>query len=119
MVKVTDQDDPQLVADLRAAVREVLARERAIWPVPDPMRGGHAWRRLWVIAVHLGCTAIGVPEEAGGLGFGLPAQVLLGEELGPAGLPGPLVPTRSAAAALTLARDRTPEAAELLEAIGS
>ncbi|MEU3203418.1 acyl-CoA dehydrogenase family protein [Streptomyces cyaneofuscatus] len=54
-------------------------------------------RRLWRELGAAGFFALRLPEEAGGVGLGLPEAVLLFEEAGRALLPGPLVATHLAA----------------------
>ncbi|KUL49003.1 acyl-CoA dehydrogenase [Streptomyces sp. NRRL F-4489] len=87
--------DFQLTDDqraLRAGARELLAgrlgperlRERAAGgPVPD--------RALWRELAAAGFLTVRLPEEASGVGLGLPEAVLVCEEAGRALLPGPLV----------------------------
>ncbi|MFD8113235.1 acyl-CoA dehydrogenase family protein [Streptomyces microflavus] len=60
-------------------------------------RGGGVDRGLWRELGAAGFFALRLPEEAGGVGLGLPEAVLLFEEAGRALLPGPLVATHLAA----------------------
>ncbi|MFD5900095.1 acyl-CoA dehydrogenase family protein [Streptomyces microflavus] len=60
-------------------------------------RGGAVDRGLWRELGAAGFFALRLPEEAGGVGLGLPEAVLLFEEAGRALLPGPLVATHLAA----------------------
>ncbi|MFJ9886125.1 acyl-CoA dehydrogenase family protein [Streptomyces sp. NPDC091287] len=60
-------------------------------------RGGALDRSLWRELGAAGFFALRLPEEAGGVGLGLPEAVLLFEEAGRALLPGPLVATHLAA----------------------
>jgi alkylation response protein AidB-like acyl-CoA dehydrogenase len=109
-------DDPELVADLRASVREVVARECPIERVRNVMCGGDDWRDLWTIAIDLGWVGLAVPERHGGLGLGLPAQAQVAEELGYGVFAAPLVTTMIAATALASVPGEPP-ASTLLEAI--
>ncbi|QTZ96100.1 acyl-CoA dehydrogenase family protein [Streptomyces auratus] len=86
--------DFQLTEDQRAlqgATRELLAArfgpERLRAAVGDPAPDRALWRELGAA----GFFALRLPEEAGGVGLGLPEAVLVFEEAGRALLPGPLV----------------------------
>ncbi|WP_328386184.1 acyl-CoA/acyl-ACP dehydrogenase [Streptomyces sp. NBC_00400] len=86
--------DFQLTDDQRAlqnGTRELLAgrfgRERLRAAVDEPALDRALWRELG----EAGFFALRLPEEAGGVGLGLPEAVLVFEEAGRALLPGPLV----------------------------
>ncbi|SEE86479.1 Acyl-CoA dehydrogenase, N-terminal domain [Streptomyces sp. 2112.3] len=86
--------DFQLTEDQRAlrdGARELLAgrfgRERLRAAVEEPALDRALWRELGAA----GFFALRLPEEAGGVGLGLPEAVLVLEEAGRALLPGPLV----------------------------
>ncbi|REK86691.1 acyl-CoA dehydrogenase [Streptomyces inhibens] len=86
--------DFQLTDDqraLRAGTRELLAgrfdRDRLRASVDDPALDRALWRELGAA----GFFALRLPEEAGGVGLGLPEAALVFEEAGRALLPGPLV----------------------------
>ncbi|MFF8790393.1 acyl-CoA dehydrogenase family protein [Streptomyces sp. NPDC015125] len=86
--------DFQLTDDQRAlrdGTRELLAgrfgRERLRAAVGEPALDRALWRELGAA----GFFALRLPEEAGGVGLGLPEAVLVFEEAGRALLPGPLV----------------------------
>ncbi|MFJ9638456.1 acyl-CoA dehydrogenase family protein [Streptomyces sp. NPDC101178] len=83
---------------LRSGMRDLLGavfdRERLRAAVE---RGGGVDRALWRELGAAGFFALRLPEEAGGVGLGLPEAVLLFEEAGRALLPGPLVATHLAA----------------------
>ncbi|SOE13024.1 Acyl-CoA dehydrogenase, N-terminal domain [Streptomyces sp. 2323.1] len=86
--------DFQLTEDQRAlqgATRELLAGrfgpDRLRAAVDDPAPDRALWRELGAA----GFFALRLPEEAGGVGLGLPEAVLVFEEAGRALLPGPLV----------------------------
>ncbi|MFJ2090152.1 acyl-CoA dehydrogenase family protein [Streptomyces sp. NPDC087901] len=86
---------------LRAGIRDLLAGRFG----RDRMRaahenGGGADRALWRELGAAGFFALRLPEEAGGVGLGLPESVLLFEEVGRALLPGPLAATQLAAGAV-------------------
>ncbi|MFC9231260.1 acyl-CoA dehydrogenase family protein [Streptomyces decoyicus] len=84
----------QLTEDQRAlrdGTRELLAgrfgRDRLRAAVCDPALDRALWQELGAA----GFFALRLPEEAGGVGLGLPEAVLVHEEAGRALLPGPLV----------------------------
>ncbi|MFI1223037.1 MULTISPECIES: acyl-CoA dehydrogenase family protein [unclassified Streptomyces] len=83
---------------LRSGMRDLLGavfdRDRMRAAV-EP--GGGVDRGLWRELGAAGFFALRLPEEAGGVGLGLPEAVLLFEEAGRALLPGPLVATHLAA----------------------
>ncbi|MYX15717.1 acyl-CoA dehydrogenase [Streptomyces sp. SID8374] len=83
---------------LRSGMRDLLGavfdRDRMRAAVE---RGGGVDRGLWRELGAAGLFALRLPEEAGGVGLGLPEAVLLFEEAGRALLPGPLVATHLAA----------------------
>ncbi|MFD4023793.1 acyl-CoA dehydrogenase family protein [Streptomyces sp. NPDC058576] len=83
---------------LRSGMRDLLGavfdRDRLRAAVD---RGGALDRSLWRELGAAGFFALRLPEEAGGVGLGLPEAVLLFEEAGRALLPGPLVATHLAA----------------------
>lgn len=58
---------------------------------------------FWSALVGLGWLGLHLPEAFGGSGFGLPELVVVVEELGRAGAPGPFVPTVAASAFLARA----------------
>ncbi|MFI7326232.1 acyl-CoA dehydrogenase family protein [Streptomyces rubiginosohelvolus] len=83
---------------LRSGMRDLLGavfdRDRLRAAVE---REGALDRSLWRELGAAGFFALRLPEEAGGVGLGLPEAVLLFEEAGRALLPGPLVATHLAA----------------------
>ncbi|MGW4039132.1 acyl-CoA dehydrogenase family protein [Streptomyces sp. NPDC004778] len=83
---------------LRSGMRDLLGavfdRDRLRAAVG---RDGVLDRSLWRELGAAGFFALRLPEEAGGVGLGLPEAVLLFEEAGRALLPGPLVATHLAA----------------------
>ncbi len=83
---------------LRSGMRDLLGavfdRDRLRAAVE---RDGALDRPLWRELGAAGFFALRLPEEAGGVGLGLPEAVLLFEEAGRALLPGPLVATHLAA----------------------
>ncbi|MBT2440851.1 acyl-CoA/acyl-ACP dehydrogenase [Streptomyces sp. ISL-36] len=83
---------------LRAGVRELLARhfDRAALRAAVEA-GGVLDRKLWRELGAAGFFALRLPEEAGGVGLGLPEAVLVFEEAGRVLLPGPLIATHLAA----------------------
>ena len=89
--------------EFASGLREMLSREftaahlRAVW---DDGTGHDS--RLWSRLAEMGVLAMMVPDSAGGLGGTFVDAVLLLEELGRAGVPGPVVETM-AVGALALA----------------
>lgn len=77
--------------DMAAAVRDLLGSV----DVPAIARGWDAdpgpWHAVWRSLTEMGVTGVGVPEKWGGLELGPVELVACMEELGYAGLPGPLV----------------------------
>ncbi|MFC0847711.1 acyl-CoA dehydrogenase family protein [Streptomyces noboritoensis] len=82
---------------LKAGVRELLARRFDATALRAAIDGGGLDRGLWRALGDAGFFALRLPEEAGGVGLGLPEAVLLFEEAGRALLPGPLIATQLAA----------------------
>ncbi|MEU8774994.1 acyl-CoA dehydrogenase family protein [Streptomyces sp. NPDC048606] len=92
--------------DLRAGVRDLLAGRFGREELRARLDSGGALdRKLWRELGAAGLFCLRLPEEAGGVGLGLPEAVLVFEEAGRALLPGPLVATH-------LAAGRVPGAAE-------
>ncbi|MFD9563198.1 acyl-CoA dehydrogenase family protein [Streptomyces sp. NPDC059994] len=92
--------DLQLTDDqraLRAGVRDLLARRFDATALRAAVDGGGLDRGLWRALGEAGFFALRLPEEAGGVGLGLPEAALLFEEAGRALLPGPLIATHLAA----------------------
>lgn len=83
--------------EIKAVARELLSRrcttERVVGLATDRAADESLWREF----VELGWPGISVPEEHGGLGFGLVESVLLAEESGYALAATPLSPTLGAA----------------------
>ncbi|WP_329117415.1 acyl-CoA dehydrogenase family protein [Streptomyces sp. NBC_01353] len=82
---------------LKAGVRELLAGRFDRDALRAAVEGGGLDRGLWRELGAAGFFALRLPEEAGGVGLGLPEAVLLFEEAGRALLPGPLISTHLAA----------------------
>ncbi|MFG3410096.1 acyl-CoA dehydrogenase family protein [Streptomyces sp. NPDC048142] len=87
-------DQRALRSGMRDLLGAVFGRDRLRAAVD---RGGALDRALWRELGAAGFFALRLPEEAGGVGLGLPEAVLLFEEAGRALLPGPLVATHLAA----------------------
>ncbi|MGW6288757.1 acyl-CoA dehydrogenase family protein [Streptomyces sp. NPDC055107] len=87
-------DQRALRSGMRDLLDAVFDRDRMRAAVE---RGGTLDRSLWRELGAAGFFALRLPEEAGGVGLGLPEAVLLFEEAGRALLPGPLVATHLAA----------------------
>ncbi|MEU3702339.1 acyl-CoA dehydrogenase family protein [Streptomyces anulatus] len=87
-------DQRALRSGMRDLLDAVFDRDRMRAAVD---RGGALDRALWRELGAAGFFALRLPEEAGGVGLGLPEAVLLFEEAGRALLPGPLVATHLAA----------------------
>ncbi|OXY95623.1 acyl-CoA dehydrogenase family protein [Streptomyces diastatochromogenes] len=83
---------------LRAGVRQLLERRFGADALRAAVaRPGHLDRDLWRELGAAGLFALRLPEEAGGVGLGLPEAVLVFEETGRALLPGPVLATHLAA----------------------
>jgi alkylation response protein AidB-like acyl-CoA dehydrogenase len=86
---------------LRAMAREVLERhsspERVQRIVAQPQEIDES---LWALMSQLGWPGVGLPEEAGGLGYGVAEEAILVEEMGSHLTGSPLVPTAIASAGL-------------------
>ncbi|MEU4349123.1 acyl-CoA dehydrogenase family protein [Streptomyces sp. NPDC023838] len=82
---------------LRTGVRELLARRFDGPALRAAVDEGGLDRDLWRALGEAGFFALRLPEEAGGVGLGLPEAVLVFEEAGRALLPGPLIATHLAA----------------------
>jgi alkylation response protein AidB-like acyl-CoA dehydrogenase len=102
---------PDVVSDehalLRATVRRFLAErspEADVRRVADGRQGydPKLWRQM---AGELGLQGLGIPEELGGAGFGVPETTIVHQELGRALLPSPFFPTVALAATLLLQLD--------------
>ena len=104
--------------ELRAQVAATLAtactpgRLRAAWA------DRAAVRALWAEAIELGLIGLMVPPEAGGLGLDARDAVLLAEEAGFVGLPGPLVDTAWVIAPLLAAAGQTEALETVLSGAG-
>lgn len=83
--------DDQLT--LRDNIRSVLDSACPPSLVRSVYEGTGDAKALWDTMVELGWPALGVPEEAGGIGLGAVEVGLLAEELGRASAPGPLLAT--------------------------
>jgi alkylation response protein AidB-like acyl-CoA dehydrogenase len=94
---------------VRDAIRGVLrdrhapARVRQVMIDEPPVDGA-----LWREAAGLGWLGLGLPESAGGAGYGVPEEMLLFQELGRAVVPGPWLGTVLAARALAATAERAP-----------
>jgi alkylation response protein AidB-like acyl-CoA dehydrogenase len=79
--------------ELAAAVRDMLTKECP----PEVARTGDV-DRLWPKLADIGVLGLTVPEDRGGLGFGLVEAVAVLEEAGRVAMPGPLPETYAALA---------------------
>src|SRR6202521_3745951 len=77
---------------LRRSTREFLAKECSPKVVRKLMEAGGYDAAIWKKIADLGWTALGIPEEYGGVGTFLDLVVVL-EEAGRALLPGPFFTT--------------------------
>ncbi|HEX7353255.1 MAG TPA: acyl-CoA dehydrogenase [Mycobacteriales bacterium] len=93
---ITD-DHRELERVARAALTRVDARGQARALLDA---GEEAVGSLWDAIVDLDWLGLHLPVEYGGSGFGLPELVVVVQELGRAGAPGPFVPTVAASAVL-------------------
>jgi alkylation response protein AidB-like acyl-CoA dehydrogenase len=96
-------------ADIRDSVATFLSREVPFEAVRRMSNGTGIDDRTWSRCVELGWIALGVNEDAGGVGFGVAEEVVLAREIGRHLTPGPFVSTMVAAHLAELAN-----AAELL-----
>lgn len=71
--------------------------QRAIAETAAKVLGGQPPAGLWAQCAGLGWLALGLPEEAGGAGFGITAQIMLFRELGRALATGPFLANSLAA----------------------
>jgi alkylation response protein AidB-like acyl-CoA dehydrogenase len=78
------------------AARMLLTREAPLTELVGD-RPGEVRDRVWRRACEQGWLTIGLPEEAGGLGLGLPEDVMLFRELGRSVIPGPFLSSALAA----------------------
>jgi alkylation response protein AidB-like acyl-CoA dehydrogenase len=100
---------------VRDAIRGVLADRLPMTRVRTVMATEAGLdESVWRTAGTLGWFALGLPEAAGGAGYGLPEEMLLFIELGRALAPGPWLGTVLAAHALAGATDHRAERAALL-----
>ncbi|MFJ8664425.1 acyl-CoA dehydrogenase family protein [Streptomyces sp. NPDC093600] len=82
---------------LKKGVRSLLERRFDRDALRAAVDGGALDRGLWRELGAAGFFALRLPEQAGGVGLGLPEAVLVFEEAGRALLPGPLIATFLAA----------------------
>ncbi|MEU6224791.1 acyl-CoA dehydrogenase family protein [Streptomyces sp. NPDC047042] len=82
---------------LRQGVRELLAARFGRERLREVAEGPELDRGLWRELGDAGFFSLRLPEEAGGVGLGLPEAVLAFEEAGRVLLPGPLIATHLAA----------------------
>ena len=85
---------------LRTGVRELLAARFGRERLRSAMEAAEAPeldRGLWRELGSAGFFSLRLPEDAGGVGLGLPEAVLAFEEAGRVLLPGPLIATHLAA----------------------
>ena len=111
---LTDQQEA-----LRAAVRELLARE---WP-ESLLRAAHSDekplpRSAWRCMAEKGLTGLVVPQSYGGAGHGFAELAVVLEEMGRSLLPGPFLSTTVCALAM-LDSGTDEQRADLLPAIAS
>ena len=102
---------------LRASAREFLAKESSPKVVRQIMESDTGYDpALWKKIADLGWTALGIPEEYGGVGTFLDLVVVL-EEAGRALLPGPFFSTMGLAVPVLLEAASEPQKKEVLSAI--
>src|SRR6266568_7905586 len=104
---------------LRRSAREFLTKECPPKLVRKLMEGGDAYDpALWKKIAALGWTALGIPEEYGGVGSFLDLIVVL-EEAGRSLLPGPFFATMGLAVPALLESGSEAHKKEVLAAISS
>src|SRR5207253_9119965 len=103
---------------LRRSAREFLAKECGPKVVRKLMEGDGYDQTLWKKIADLGWTALGIPEEYGGVGSFLDLVVVL-EEAGRALLPGPFFATMGLAVPALLEAGTGPQKENALGRIAS
>ncbi len=104
---------------LRRSARDFLAKECSPKVVRSLMAGEDAYdAALWKRVAELGWTALGIPEEFGGVGSFLDLVVVL-EEAGRALLPGPFFATMGLAVPVLLEAGTEAQKKEVLGAIAA
>ena len=104
---------------LRASARDFLAKQAPSSYVRRMMDAEDAWDpELWKRLADLGWTALGIPEEYGGVGTFLDLAVVL-EEAGRALLPGPFFATMGLAVPALLEAGTGPQKKNVLGRIAS
>ncbi len=94
-----DLSKPQRL--LKQSARDFLARECKAERVREIMATDTADDRdLWSAVAEQGWTGLIIPETYGGLGLGIVEAAAVAEEMGRACMPGPLLSTMSASAAI-------------------
>lgn len=89
------------------SARAFLAAECPVSSVRELAHAGRVVdRSLWSRAAEQGWFALGVAEDQGGLGYGLPEQMLLCREIGRSLVPGPFAATMLAASVAAASGDR-------------
>jgi len=104
---------------LRRSAREFLAKECSTKVVRRLMESGDGYdEALWKKMADLGWTALGIPEEYGGVGTFLDLVVVL-EEAGRALLPGPFFSTMGLAVPVLIEAGTEAQKKEVLSEIAS
>jgi alkylation response protein AidB-like acyl-CoA dehydrogenase len=98
--------------EIRDSVASFLSREVPFESVREMSIIGGLDDSTWARCVELGWVALGISEDAGGVGYGIPEEVVLAREIGRHLTPGPFVSTIVAAHVAHLAR-----AGDLLSAV--
>ncbi len=87
----TEQDEDLRL--LRDSVSKMLERADGIGRARRVRDEGLGWdRAIWIELAEAGVLGVTAPEEAGGLGMGLPAAGVIAEEIGRVIAPEPVVP---------------------------
>jgi alkylation response protein AidB-like acyl-CoA dehydrogenase len=106
--------------ELRDAARRYLERECGTAYVREMMDDARGWsEKVWRETAALGWTALGFPEEYGGLGPGFDALAILCAEMGRVVFPGPFASTVVLAGGALLEAGTEEQRAQLLPAICS
>ena len=84
-------------AEIRDSVATFLGKELPFEAVRNMAADGGIDERNWQRCVELGWIALGVSEDAGGVGYGIAEEVVLAREIGRHLTPGPFVSTIVAA----------------------
>jgi alkylation response protein AidB-like acyl-CoA dehydrogenase len=110
------EQDTRLLAESAARVLGDVCNSRNLHVFADG--DSDLDTRLGALAAELGWYLVGVPEELGGLGLGIPGIAALSRELGSRAAPGGVIETTCALAWLAALDDADAIVARLIDAVG-